>query len=282
MAKRRKLLDLYKRGTEIMLNDGEGDPVTVWLEKLNPLDHDAALRRANAERARILIIRNDHDSEEYLSAYNDAVDFGDRDALIDYLVSIELADKIMSIEAELAADEKWSTNNMLDGLRDAWADGLDELYHSAETEEDRDSEAVRVFTALREFSTTVEVHVEKERVRLTRDYETVSDDELRTKVTDAFIETRANTRWLREYQRSLIFLAVRDPENHKEYYFESRKDVDQLATEVLDPLIDAYDALVVEVIEGKDSPQATDSSVLSERPEGAATDAPSGRMAAAH
>ena len=53
--KRRRLGDLYVRGRELAPDDGSGEPVKIWVAKLNEVDREAALRRANATKARYLI-----------------------------------------------------------------------------------------------------------------------------------------------------------------------------------------------------------------------------------
>ncbi len=282
--KKRRLGDLYKRGTTLQVGDGdEADVVEVWLQKMNPLDHETTLRKANAARARIMMIRNNVESEEYLAVYSDVCDFGGRENLINYLVQDALGEKAQSIEAELAAEEVWSEDDLLQGLRDAWAGGLADKYAdtAAGDESERDPDAVRVFKKLKEFADQVDKALEAESASLTRDYESTSLEELRTIVTRRFIESRANAAWLDEFQSWQLYFGVREPDDHKKRYFEERYEIDELEPEVRRRLREAYEELMVDPTEGKDSPQTTASSASSEQPEVAATDAPSGPMAAA-
>ena len=74
MPKTRSLKDLYVVGKEVVLTDGEGG-VTVWLQKLNPVDHDTALRKANARRgATLAMSRLPEDSEEREAYMNQLFD----------------------------------------------------------------------------------------------------------------------------------------------------------------------------------------------------------------
>ena len=79
--KRRRLADLYVRGKEVELNDGSGEPVVVWLHKLNGVDRESCLRRANAAKARFMIEADHEDSETFQAMYAQVRDTPDREGL---------------------------------------------------------------------------------------------------------------------------------------------------------------------------------------------------------
>jgi hypothetical protein len=258
MVKRRRLQDLYVTGTAVHLDDGAGE-VEVWVQKLTPVDHETAMRRANAARARCLTVKKSPDSEEYQSCAMDVYETDD-DALIAEIVEGELAQKRLALEAELAADEEWSKDDYLQGLEDAWSGGLNMTYG----ESPDDPEAKRVFIELKRFTDTVDEHLEDERQRLLKDRGTLSREELEERVIKERIETIADLEWMKEYRKCELWLSLRDPEDHNKRYFRQRPEVDELAQEVLGPLVRAYQDLAVEVLEGKDSGETPDSSPSSE------------------
>ena len=256
MPKVKKLGDLFIRGVECTVTDGD-DSVEVWIQKLNPLQQDKALRRANGARAKVLSVRKrDEEDLDRLSYTHEAEEIlEDRDTAIDYLLSEKLGTIYQVREAELAFEKEWSEENYLQGLRDAWEDGLNDAYAIDQEDED----AQRVFNELKRFAETVEKSVQGERESLAKGLESKTDDEIQTLVINKVIEAAADLEWLKEFRKSEIFFAVREIDNHNKPYFEKREDVDDLEIEVFGQLTQAYNAMRVDVVEGKDSPETPDS-----------------------
>lgn len=272
--KKRRLADLYITGRPCKVDDGTGDSVEVWLQKPSPIEHETCIRRANAARARTLIVRQDRQSEEWQSVYSDVEDAGDREWLISYLIAEEVHDARSSVEARLAAEEEWNKDDYLQGLYDAWegtqdSPGLkDDFARDPEHEE-----AKKVFEAMKAFTDLVNEEVEANAEVFKEVYEDVDDETLRLKAVERWLEAKANSAWLRELSLTEIFYAVREPDDHNRRYFDRREDVDLLAPEVLGQLRAAYNALSVEPLEGKDSEVPVSSSLPSDQP-GTAEPAP--------
>lgn len=260
MPKTRKLSDLYVVGKEVKVDDGSGDPVTIWLQKLNPVDHESAMRKANSKRARTLAMKSKHDTPEFEAIMSQVYDL-DTDSLIDYIVMPEIQKFQMAREEEFGAEEEWSKDNYLQGLRDAWNDGLERKY----AEDKEDSEAQRVYAELKRFSDLVVASSEVEEKNLRMSYAAVPVEELQEKVAIQFVEMQADMEWMKEFHRNELYYAVRDPQAHKKRYFESLDELDTLSIEVLDVLNTEYRKLTVDITEGKDS-QATDGSSPSSEP----------------
>lgn len=272
--KKRRLTDLYVVGKEITFSDGSDEPITVFVRKLSPVDQEAAARRANAERARILTLRKEPESEEYADLLSRAIDFGGVEELIFYLNSQAIDEYRQAREAEYAADEEWSKDGYLQGLFDAWEDGLAERYSADNT----DAEAARVFNEMKRLTDRIDADVEAESKRLSRYYESMSIDELRAKVTEELLTLTADSVWVSEYRKCEIWLGVRDNENRHERYFENRAEVDALSLEILKELLEAHRVLGVEPLEGKDSLRTDTSSVSSEQPATEERSTPSGQL----
>jgi hypothetical protein len=259
MALRRRLQDLYVVGQEFTFNDGRGDPVTIYLRKLNPVDHENAMRRANAARSRTQAVRSQPDSDEYNDVYGSVSEF-EREGLIQYLAEEERLNRAAVVEAERASDEEWTKDGYLDGLRDAWAEGLEDRW----IVDNSDPEAARVWSELNRFTGLVDKEIEAEIESFKQGLEDRSDEALRQMVLERFLVVRASLAWLSEYRRCEIWLSARELDKRTKV-FASRDEVDELPLEMFQQLTEAYRSLAMDPMEGKDS-RATGSSSRSSVP----------------
>jgi hypothetical protein len=272
--KTRTLADLYVRGREVKLDDGNGPPVVVWVQKLNPIENEKALRRANAYRATIFTQARDQESEMFLSALSE-VSRLTRDEILDQLSMLEVGVQQPAIEAEIEAEEEWSKDGYLQGLYDAWNDGLAEKY----AEDPEDPEALRVFNAMQVFAKQVEKQVEKQIAFMRDELDTQETEKLRKKLGEATLLSRVDLQWMAEFRRCQVWLSVRDPKNHRAYYFDGRAEVDVLEQDTLLDLIRAYSEIEVDGVEGKGSAGTPVSSTSSEPPVPEETEGSSGPAA---
>lgn len=266
--KRRRLSDLYVKGRELAPTDGNGEPVKVWLNKLNEVDRESCLRRANAAKARYMIEADNESSDQFAAMYAEARDVRSRDELVAFLISEEAQTARRRIEAEIAGTEdKWSEDDYLQGLIDAWIGDDENPGLSATIVEDPDDpEAQRVSAELDKFEAQVRAELDVERNRLVKDWEDVEIDTLRRKAAHRLVELKAGEEFIREFRRQQIFYAVREPNDHRKRYFATVAEVDDLDDELRLFLIEHYENLVVAPDEGKDSPPEEASSNLSEVP----------------
>lgn len=261
MGKSRRLSDLFVVGREVTFDDGQGEPVKVWLQKISPLDHSTALRRANQARAKV-VARQLDDTSEWEVSLTEAVEMT-RAAKIDYLVMDEITGKIPAWEAELADEEEWKKDGYLQGLKDSWEDGMSKRYADDPTDE----EAAHVFNEMQRYTDLVQKQIEGERENRTRDFDTQDEEWLNHKVAEKLNQAKGDIAWLNEFRRSEIWLAVRDPRNHNERYFDSREELDLLSQPVLIRLLTEYSEISVDPTEGKGSPEPDNSSDSSDSPE---------------
>lgn len=282
-GKRRRLSDLYVTGREVNINDDTGeDPVTVWVQKLNPVENDDALRRGSSHRARILSFKKDPDSEDYKRAEVDVHDFMNREQMVQAAIRDELEDWQTRIEAENAAEESWSKDDYLQGLVDLWEGtedepGLKETYAANPA----DPEAARVNGELERFNEQVLEQVEAKRVTLHADWAGASDDDLLAKAVSRLFEVRATNEFVAEYEVWQVYYATRQAEDHSKLYFRDADEVRRTAGEVREQIAGHYRNLSVDVVEGKDSAEIPASSPSSEPAEPAAVGASSSRVVAA-
>lgn len=257
MTKQKSLADLYVRGRELTIEDGDGE-ATVWIQKLNPIEHSQATRKADAARARVLSVKFDKECEEYLALLNDVLE-ADPEVLIDILAAEEEARLLPITEAKIADEEKWKEDSYLQGLRDAWREGVKDAYEL----DPEDVEAKRVHDEIERFVNEVKEEVAQgvESVRMS--LRQTTHKELVELSMNQRIKAAADMAWVNEYYRSEIAIGTRHPDDHKKRIFSTREDVDVLQLEAYVPLASAFRNLTVDPVEGKDSagsPPSSDSS----------------------
>lgn len=253
MAKTKRLVDLYTRGVEVAFEDPDGGPpLVVWLKKPQPFELDIAMNRANQQRAKVLTLKRlprDHDE---VVLYDSQIDelFESKDDIINFVAAEDLGKALRSVESEVAFSDDWSKDDYLEGLQDSWSEL--EIHYYSEDDPAQHEEALRVFDELKRFRTEVEEKFEKKKAGVLREYEDKSDTELREIALERLIDMRADMRWIEEFKRSQIWLAVKDNKNRRESYFVDRHEVDLLDSRIYGRLLEALDALTVAPEEGKD------------------------------
>lgn len=253
MAKKKTLLDLYVVGKEIVFEQGT-DSVKVWLQKLSPLDHETAVRKANAARARVLLSTRDPDGDLLKSIENELLDErSTKESLIELLTSTSLVEYAQAREAEFASQSPWSDDNYLQGLHDAWNDGLAMQYAT----DPEDPEAKTAHDELERFATKVKEAVDAGRTSMAAEYDDKSFQELWDEALKHKVGNHSDLAWLLEFRRCEAWLSVRDPDSHANYYFGDRSDVDRLSPIILRRIIEEYSNLETPVMEGKDLPETS-------------------------
>lgn len=287
MAKRR-LEDLWVRGDFVDFDDGKGEPVKVWLQKLSPVDNNLALRRANAARARVKSVKYHPDSDAYMEMWLEVLEWDGVDELVTYLVAMPEASIEDRVEAEMAAEEEWEQEGYLQGLRDAWEGGLQDVY-VVDPEGPEGVEAARVLAELTRFAEAVRERAAPEVAAARAHLESLPIAELQDLAMERVIRYRSSAAWLNEMRLSEIFYATHEalPDAKTpgkwvaslDRYWTRREDFDRLPNEVLQPLLAKYAELNVDVVEGKDSEGIPTSLPSSGPPPELATAASSGLVA---
>lgn len=263
--RRRTLLDLYTKGTEVVFDDNHEDddpdnpvePVKVWVQKLSPSEHDVATKKASAARARARAVLNDKQSEDFLAIYDDIVDY-DRATTIVYLAADKEMEARLSVESELEMgdDSEWGKDGYARGLVDAWADKLEAVY----VEDPEDPEVTHVLSEMRRFGEEVERRIEPIIKDIREGFDALSTEKLHEMMVEQVLESRLTSVWVREYERCRIWLGTRLPEDHNTRYFLDRDDIDHLYPEVRERLTGVIEALSVSPTAGKGSPGSRRSS----------------------
>lgn len=263
MKKLPRLSDLYVVGRQFDVRaetpDGEV-VIPVYVQKLNPKEHDECIIAANAKRSVVLALKRMHDREEKPREYNaiqaDLQDLAvDRTNLIDYLALTKVLQYKQRRVAEVAATEEWSEDRYYYGLVESWTEGgLEERY----SKNPDDPEAKRVAEELERFDEQVNKLVAPERDRIVRRYLSMSDESLVAEATDRLIENAADAAWITEFRTNQIYFTIRDPES-KERYFETVNEVRETDPRIIGQLTEAIESLEVDPVEGKESQESTSS-----------------------
>jgi hypothetical protein len=287
MAKRR-LEDLWVRGGFVDFDDGKGDPVKVWVQKLSPVEVNLALRRANAARARIKTVKYHPESDAYMEMWLEVLEWETKDELVTYLLATAEGNIEDRVEAEMAAEDEWSNEGYLQGLRDSWEGGLKDAY-IVDPEGPDGVEASRVLAELTRFAAAVRERAAPEVEAAKAHLESQDIEDLQDQAMERVIRYRGNAAWLNEMRLCEIFYGTHDavPDAKqpgkwvasRDRYWTSRADFDGLPNEVLTPLLAKYAELNVDVLEGKGSEGTPTSSPSSGPPPEPATEASSGLVA---
>lgn len=279
--RRRRLGDLYVRGKEVSVDDGEGDSVTVWIQKLNELDRDTLIRRANAAKARYRLEADREEGELYLATLTSIRDFVDREGMIAIIIAEDSAKTRQRIEAQMTHDkEGWGKDNKIQDLIDAWTgDGDSKGLAAMYAEDENDPEAVRVKGELEAFETDLDNVVREELLQLEKEWADASEADVIRAAAKEVLKRRADEEFMREWQRQQIFYCIREPDDHQARYFGTLPEVDDLHDKVREVLNKECNALFVDPGEGKDSPATPAPSISSEPPVTADPSTPSGPVA---
>lgn len=252
--KRRRLTDLYMVGKELSLDDHSDDsdePIVIWLNKLSPIEQRDSADNATKARANILAIKNTPSGSVERLAYEDQIyDIGidNRSLQIEFLASEKIQQAEISNEERLAAEDEWAKDQYLVSLREAWNDGMMEKW----TEDPKDEEAKKIYEELKRFSEQVTNASEDERESILAEYEHLADEEIFKNVVDKIIESEADFAWMNEFAGWQVYYAVREIDDHKARYFESRDEVSCLDNRILTEIVREYREMTVEGVEGKD------------------------------
>lgn len=250
LEQRRRLTDLYVKGRVVTLNDDSGEPaIDVWVRKMTPVDMSTALTKANAARVRLLSLKKQTPpSEEWLSVKNEVIDL-DREILLQWAIQGKFVIRKVVIMARIAFENGWNEDNYLNGLEEEYAS---EEFQQKLAEEPDNESLQRIALEYERYIAECEAEYIKELERLNREFDTMSDEELQEYILDEQLKLQADTSWLMEYQKCMVWLCCFDNENRKQRMFESRAEVDEVQPEVLTTLFQECEALNVPDAEGKD------------------------------
>lgn len=284
---RRKLSDLFKRGTEVRFGvDPEtgkpvgkvgpflnsrgdrlscpDDEVAMFIRPPDPLQREQALREGQAKRARALVkAKRDEDSEEYLTIMAFLADMSD-ESLIEYVLTSELGERQSEAEREVLALDEWKD-------MPEYQDAMRQFLEMDPAELEENEEWLGLVALDKKYSDQVNAR-ERELQDAQRDVLRMLD---RTQVERKALEKRSemvgSQAFMNEYERQMMYFAVRDAEQTDVLFFESAAECAAQPDEVRDTIQDALLPFIADGAEAKNSAGAAPGSDLSVPPSEPAT-----------
>lgn len=248
---RPKLSQLFETGTPVVLYPPAGDPVVLWVSKLNSFLVEECNQEGRVARARKMAATREIESPEYALFQRTASDQTSEE-IIEGLVSASGSERVSDAYKELRSDKEW-------------VDKIQILEGSDEQLANRPADDPEVQLVMK---VTTEYHAELSRRILLM--EAAFKDELldlnRAELEERYFEQYIDARGLEAFSRTRadyeIFHAVRvcnaSPPaddgvwdhsgcHHNERYLEAVSEVRELPDEVLMPLRAALDGIMVPV-----------------------------------
>lgn len=252
--KRRRLSDLFVVGEEVEFDDGKGDPIKVWVQKLTNGETQQAVEASRPAKIKITAIKRLPDDHPAKLRYLDELEsegFDNQESLINYLIQNKLEEERISAEARVGAEDEWAKEDYLTGLQAAWNEELEKIWIKG-SKEDKFEEADRVYQELRRFTDQVESETEAARLELSYEYDDFSMEALQRKAVNKLIDDHGDNALLASFRKQQLYFATREVDNHSELYFDSVDEVDSLPTKIHTKLLLTYLELSVEGLEGKE------------------------------
>jgi len=245
---RERLKKLYEVGKPVTFTDDEGE-FSVWLQKITPFQEKQAIESSYAPRAATLALLKNEDDPARLAFMDTLEQWGldDKEAQVNFLITPDVQKAERSIQLEIASHKEWADDDYLISLQAAWNEGLDEKFAL----DPEDIEASRVFAELKRYTEEVEFQLQEEREVLFDVKNAKSEESLLRDVLRMLVEHQAGQDQMAEYHKWEIYFATRLEEDHNEFFFQNRQEVDEWP-ELYSRLLEEYIKMTVDSIEGKD------------------------------
>jgi hypothetical protein len=206
---RRKLEELWNTSEEFDFSPAKDGSFMVKVRKLGPAEQQLAAREASSARTTFTLMAKDPESAQNINMVNDLSEIPREDKVTQLAMS-ELADQREKIEQEISGFEEWKKDGKLQGLVDAWENGLLEEWLKGEGARSEESE--RVFAEMQRFTEEVETKLASELEIAKRRFDHFEDEEIDQKMIDAQVEYDSSAEWLRVFRMYQIMYGVREIE----------------------------------------------------------------------
>lgn len=263
-SKYKRIPDLYVVGTEVVLKDG----TPLWLQVLNPFEHDEARHDAALARSRIVLALKEFGSDELTKVRGQFTANGHK-AAVDHLVNSKSTNIMIKIIETLQTDPDWKERVEI-------MERSEELIgRPAE-----DSERQLLDKANTDYTDEVQKQYTQEMDFLTAQYTKMSEEDLWAEFQEQYLDQRGMEVALREFKLTELWYAVRACEGvqtgdhwdhgacegHRVRVFESKAEIRDLPTELQDLLLEGMGKLHMTERQAKGSGSQPNSSASSPQP----------------
>jgi hypothetical protein len=281
-----RVTDLFVTGTELVLDDGGGEPVLMWIQKPNPFEREEARKHGRVASARMTLALEDPDSDE-MAVFRARSARATDQQLRDAIVEMKFSAQFVAAQNELRDDKDW-------------AEKVEIIERSPEQLAGRDDDDPEV----KQLATLNQAYLGEFNKRLSalraKDYaelDGVASDELRSLYERAYIEAAASAVSLAEFRLTELFYAVRacaatrdgdGPDarwrhdhcgGHRERIFADRAELQQLPEQLTEQLEAAIQKVTMTPRDAKNSGRGRSSSASSPAPNEPEESKPSTRKA---
>lgn len=244
-----RLTKLFTLGKEVKFSDESGD-ILLFIRKVTPVESRDAIQESLKARATLLALARADSDDPIKQGYSELIQnlgLDTRESQIQYTCDEELVKLRISIEERIANEPKWSKDDYLIALQEAWFNGgMRERY----LKDNEDEDASRIFNAMKEYSTEVEEAFEFERDDVIAAKEDWSDEKLLEECTRKFILRHASNEQNEEAKKWQIYFATFVDPEYKTRLFPDRKTIDD-HPELYKMLAEEYEEMCLNDIEGK-------------------------------
>lgn len=282
---REKLSRLYQRGQEVRFCPGDDgqveviygdleqggrivdsepgeDDVTVWVAPPSPLQREMALRDAQASRAKALLnAKRDTESVDHLTVKVFVSDMGD-ETLIDYLLLGDSDTRRQEAIREVLGRPEWED---MTAFTDAMAQ-YEDVDGNFIGDDPEDPEYLALLELDAKYSKQVQ-EAEAELIDAARDaLRQFGRPELERRAIEKRAEIVGSQAFMKEYERQMLFYAVREGDDHGALVYPSAKELAAEAQEIQDAYGKALKNFIMDVGTAKNSPRVAPGSEQSEPP----------------
>lgn len=263
MAKPANLADLFKVGEIVTINvtvGGEPYAFDIWMRKPTVEQQQVARTKGSAASARTKRNFRDKTSDAYIALWDSIEDLEARENVVASLVESDRSTLSSTAYYEVLHGEygsNWSDVEEEDGPEARDYAGIIAAEHTrfqeitthneadpeslVLIEEDEELSALRAEHAL--FDLEWDEYTEKLMKEAAAEYESFSDDDLRTKLAKESIGLEALMAFHQEYRIYMLHAACRKPDDRKSLYFPAKDDILELPLAIQTKLLGALDSL---------------------------------------
>lgn len=272
--KYRNISDLYVRGREVVLRDGN----VMWLQVLNPFEMEQARHDAQVARARVILALRQEDSDEMIKAKAYFFEDGIAEAR-ERLLGVEMSQTLVEITDALKDDPEWTEK----------IDLLERSEHLGVEASSAEKEALE--RATEEYGTELSKRFTDETEFRRSEITKLSEEDLWERYREVYEEMRSGELAMREFILTQMWLAARACDGiqnedgswshsmcqgHRTRVFETKSDIKDLPEDLYGELAEAMAVLTLSEREAKNLDRQGSSSESSPLPsEEAAQSTPS-------